>query len=133
MCDRSRDLRSKASEVGISFGAVQTITTDTLGMSKVSAKLVPRMLTDDLKRYRLGISRYLLSCHEDDPGDFIDQVVTQDETWVHNFDPESKMQSMQWKHTGSPPPKKLKRVSSAGKVIASAFWDSQGVIMIDYL
>ena len=36
MCDRRRDLRSIASEVGISFGAVQSILTDILGMSKVS-------------------------------------------------------------------------------------------------
>ena len=54
-------------------------------------------------------------------------------TLVHHFDPDSKMQSMQWKHPGSPPPKKFKRVSSAGKVMASVFWDSQGVIMIDDL
>ena len=38
MCDRRRDLRSIASEVDISFGAGQTILTDILGMSKVSAK-----------------------------------------------------------------------------------------------
>ena len=43
------------------------------------------------------------------------------------------MQSKQWKHPGSPPPQKCKRVHSAGKVMASIFWDSQGVIMIDYL
>ena len=43
------------------------------------------------------------------------------------------MQSMQWKHPGSPPPKKFKKVSSAGKAMASVFWNSQGVIMIDYL
>ena len=49
------------------------------------------------------------------------------------FDPESKMQSKQWKHPGSPPPKKFKRAHSAGKVMASIFWYSQGVIMIDYL
>ena len=53
MCDRRRDLRSIASEMGISFGAVQTILTDILGMSKVSARWVPRMLTDDQKRSRL--------------------------------------------------------------------------------
>ena len=61
-----------ASEVGISFEAVQTILTDILGMSKVSARWVPRMLTDDQKRSRLNISRCLLSRYEDDPGDFID-------------------------------------------------------------
>ena len=30
-------------------------------------------------------------------------------------------------------PKTFKRVHSAGKGMASIFWDSQGVIMIDYL
>ena len=81
----------------------------------------------------LNISRYLLSCCEDDPGNFMERVVTQDETWVRHFDPESKMQSKQWKHPGSSPPKKFKRVHSAGKVMASILWDSQEVIMIDYL
>ena len=133
MCDRRRNLQDIASEVGISFGAVQSILNDILGMSKVSARWVPRMLTKDQKRSRLDISRYLLSHYEDDPEEFMDQVVTQDETWVHHFDLESKKQSMQWKHPGSPPPKKFKRVSSAGKVMASIFWDNQGVIMVDYL
>ena len=41
-CDRRRDLRSIASEVGIRFGAVQSILTDILGMSKVSAGNVDR-------------------------------------------------------------------------------------------
>ena len=85
------------------------------------------------KGLSLYISRYLLPRFEDDPSDFIERVVTQDETLVHHFDLESKMQSKQWKQPGSPPPKKFKRVHSAGKVMASIFWDSQRVIMIDYL
>ena len=68
------------------------------------------MLTDDQKRTLLNISRFLLFRYEDGPDDFIEQVVTQDETWAHYFDPELKMQSKQWKHLGSPPTKKLKRV-----------------------
>ena len=31
------------------------------------------------------------------------------------------------------PSKKFERISSAGKVIASIFWDNQGVINLDYL
>ena len=61
------------------------------------------------------------------------QVVIQDETCVHHFDPEAKNQSMQQKHPGSPPPKTFKKVSSAGKVMACIFWDSQGIIMVGYL
>ena len=93
ICDRWRDLRNIASEVGISFGAIQSILTDILLMSKVSKRWVPQMLADDQRRTQLDISRYLLSRYEDDPGDFIERVVTQDETYVNHFDPESKMQS----------------------------------------
>ena len=56
MCVRRRDLQSIASELGISFGAVQSILTDILGMSNVSARWVPRMLTEDQKRIFLCIS-----------------------------------------------------------------------------
>ena len=101
-------------------------------MSKVSARLVPQMLTNDQKRTRLDISRYRLSRYEQDPRDFIEHIVTQDETWVQHFDPESKMQSKQWKHSGSSHPKEFKKVNSSGKVMTSIF-NSQGVIMIDYL
>ena len=101
MCDRRRDLRSITSQVGISFRAIQSILSYILGISKVSARWVLRMLTDDQERTRLNISRYLLSRYEDDPGDFIERVVTLDEPWVYHFDPGSKMQSKQWKHPGS--------------------------------
>ena len=46
--------------MGIRFGAVQSFLTDILGMSKVSARCVPRMLTDVQKRTQLNISMYLL-------------------------------------------------------------------------
>ena len=57
----------------------------------------------DQRKNQLDISRYLLSPYEDDPGDFIKRVVTQDETLVHHFDTESKMQNNQLKHPGSSP------------------------------
>ena len=34
---------------------------------------------------------------------------------------------------GLPPPKKAKTVLSAGKVMASVFWDADGILLIDYL
>ena len=87
------------------------------------------MLTDDQKRTRLDISRCLLSHFEDNSGNFIERVVTQVERWVHNFDPESKMQIKQWKHPDTPPPKTFKRVHSTGKAMASIFGNCQGESM----
>ena len=60
MCDRRRDLQSIASEEGISFWAVQLILIDILGKSKVSARWVPRMPTNDQKR--LGLIILGISC-----------------------------------------------------------------------
>jgi len=35
------------------------------------------------------------------------QLVTMDETWLCHYDPETKQQSMEWRHGGSPCPKKF--------------------------
>ncbi|CAH2099845.1 unnamed protein product [Euphydryas editha] len=40
---------------------------------------------------------------------------------------------MVWKRLSSPTPKKFKVLSSAGKIMASVFWNAEGIIMIDYL
>ena len=47
--------------------------------------------------------------------------------------PESKRSSMQWRHPGSPKPKKVKTTFSAWEVMATIFWDSKGVLYMDFL
>jgi len=59
--------------------------------------------------------------------------VTMDETWLYYCDLETKQQSMEWRHSGSPRPKKFRVQKSAGKVFASVFWDKDGILLIDYL
>ena len=87
------------------------------------------MLTPDQKLNGLEISRKLLTRFQSDPANFL-RIVTQDETGVHRFDAEKK-QRKQRKHAGSQPPKTFKRVPSVGKVMASVFWDCEGVLMIE--
>ncbi|GBP76226.1 Pre-mRNA cleavage complex 2 protein Pcf11 [Eumeta japonica] len=62
-----------------------------------------------------------------------DRIVTVDETWVRQYDPESKQKSLQWTKKGERPPKKFKVQKSASKLMATIFWDSEGVLLIDYL
>jgi len=59
--------------------------------------------------------------------------VTIDETWLYHYDPETKQQSMEWRYNGSPRPKKFRVQKSAGKFLASIFWDQDGILLIDYL
>ena len=49
------------------------------------------------------------------------------------YTPETKEQLKQWTSPGERAPKKAKTVLSVGKVMATVFWNSQGVIYIDYL
>ena len=85
------------------------------------------------KQVRLATSRDNLSLYNADPAKFLRRYVTMDETWAHHFDPETKQQSKQWKHVTSPTPVKIRKIASADKVMASVCWDSEGVLMIDYL
>jgi len=56
-----------------------------------------------------------------------------DETWLHPYDPKTKQQFMECRHRGSPRPKKFRVQKSAGKVLASIFWDQDGILLIHYL
>ena len=40
---------------------------------------------------------------------------------------------MEWQHSGSPDPKIFRVQKSAGKSLASIFWDQDGILLIDYL
>ena len=44
-----------------------------------------------------------------------------------------RIKSRQWVGPGSRRPKKFKTQPSAGKVMATVFWDAKGVIMLDFL
>ena len=47
--------------------------------------------------------------------------------------PESKQQSMQWKHASSPIPRKFKVQASAGKIMCNIFWDAEAILLIDFM
>jgi len=56
-----------------------------------------------------------------------------DEIWLYHYDPETKQQSMEWRHSGSSRSKKFRIQKSAGKVLASISWDQDGILRVDYL
>jgi histone-lysine N-methyltransferase SETMAR len=96
-----------AEMVGVSFTTILNILHQHLGLSKVSARWVPRMLTPLQKRQRVECSEFLDLCW-DNHDEILRRIVTGDETWVHHYDPESKQESMHWHKKGTPPPKSLR-------------------------
>jgi len=119
--DRCLTIRHVAETIDIHAITLYGIVSDDLGMKKVSARWVPRMLTDEQQQNHVDVCTDLL-CHlQAQPPIFLNRIVMQDETWVHHFDLETKRQSMVWKHASSSTLKKFKVTPSVGKVMATVF------------
>jgi hypothetical protein len=88
--------------------------------STESVQILWELIEED-KRNCVGIRSYLLEWYrsEGDNGN---------ETWIHHQKPQSKHQSMQWKHPSSPATKKFKIQLSAGKVMLMVFRDSPSTL-----
>ena len=102
-------------------------------MRKVCAKWVPRLLTMEQQQRRENVSIDCLTMFQSNKADFLRRFITMDETLNLYFTPETEEQSEQWTERGESATKKANTVQSAGKVIASVYWDSRGIIFIDYL
>ena len=117
--------------LGISHGSVSTILHDRLGILTLTARWVPKSLSDEQMATRASVCSTLLKRFRS-KDDFLLCLVTVDETWVHYYEPENKAQCRQWVGPASPRPKKFKTQPSAGKVMATVSWDAKGIIM-DFL
>ena len=93
MCKKVRDLvyfdrRIQVEEIaqalGSSHGSVLTILHDRLGMRKLTARLVPKSLSDEQMATRASICSALLKRFRP-KDDFLLRLVTVDETWVHYY------------------------------------------------
>ena len=133
LSDRRLKLVEIADIVGISKERTHHILCEVLQMRKLSARWVPRLLSLEQKLTRMTIAEESLALYKRNPTEFLRRFVTVDETWIHHNTPETKQQSKQWTARGEPVPKKAKTVLSAGKVMATVFWDAKGILLVDYL
>lgn len=132
--NRCITVREIAAKAGIeSTRQVHDILTIHLEMRKLTARWVPRLLSNSQKQDRVAACRELLRMSAQLGESFWSRLITVDETWLPFYLPESKEQSKQWCRVGEHPPLKAKTVPSAGKVMITAFWHCDGVILIDYL
>ena len=102
-------------------------------MHKLTARWVPKFLSDEQMATTASVYSLLLKWFRSTEDDFLSRLVTVDETYVHYHKPGNKAKIRQSVGPGSPRPKKFKTQPSAGKVMATVFWDAQGVIMLNFL
>lgn len=88
--DRRMSIRLLADTLNIPKTVVHRIVTEELNMRKVCAKLVPKLLTDEPTANRVLIASELKLRVEIEP-DYLNNVITGDETWTFEYDPEIEL------------------------------------------
>jgi hypothetical protein len=93
--DRRVSIAQLEMRFNLSRGTIWDIVHERLSYRKVCSRWVPLQLTDEHERTRMGSSLMLLQRYEEHGEAFLRRTVT-DETWVLNYTPESKAESMTW-------------------------------------
>lgn len=129
--NRRIKVKEMSESIGISIGSVLSIL-ENLNYRKLVSRWVPKLLTNEMKKQRLEMCANLLSEYgsREDP---LKGVITGDETWIYRYDPETNQESKEWCRPGSPIKKKSKTLRKRDKIMATFFWDQEGIILIDFL
>ncbi len=94
--------------------------------------MVPKVLTPEQKQAHMLVAETLLNDWEsNDP--LLSQIITDDESWVFEYDPSTKHQTMQWKILEEPQHKKAKMSCSQQKAMMIVFFDIHGVVMMEWV
>ena len=95
-------------------------------------KIAAEILSVEQKANWLEICQDLQGRLEIEPN-FLHKVITGDESWVFDYDPETKRQSEDW-HMKSPPrPKKVRMSRSRVKTMIIVFFDTRGIVHKEFV
>ncbi|GFS21663.1 histone-lysine n-methyltransferase setmar-like protein [Elysia marginata] len=95
MIRANQRVRQNKIEVGNSKERVQHIVKTVLCYRKVSARWIPRQLTVEMKAHRNDTCTQLLEHYNTEGEEFMQRILTGDESWAHRYGPECKAQSME--------------------------------------
>ena len=121
-----------SAQFDVSVGTVHIIIREELKMRKICAKFVPRGLREDQKERLCRDTMEMVELINSDLV-VLDALVICDESWIYCYNPETKRQSSQWKHAGSPRPKKVRQSKSTHKLLMISFFDSTGMIYMHWV
>src|ERR1043166_1058079 len=112
--------------LGIGSPAVNRILHQGLGVRKVSSRWVPHSLKGEQKEARMEWCQYMIAKFQNPDSRRVADIITGDESWIYQYDPETKQQSAVWVFPGDAPPTKVKRPRSVGRQMVASFFARWG-------
>ncbi len=129
--DKRIDIHHLCRLLSTSYGSVFRILHKDLSLKKKACKNIPHVLTEDQKRRCVSFAVNFLDSYPDPSR--LKWIVTTDESYFHVYDTESKIKNMQWLAPGEDRGQVARRSKSTAKILMIPFFDSQGLVHIEYL
>lgn len=114
--------------VGISVPSAFRILRKELKLKRLTARWIPHLLTPEQKRLRVKTARELLKLYPKYDKKVFSTFVTGDETWVHFFEPQRKVNNKIWATKNARRPCIAKRLQSSKKVMYAIFFTPYATI-----
>ena len=110
----------------ISSGTLDRFLRDHLKVKKRCSRWIPHRLSDEQMRGRVEWCQFMLTKFDGGRSKRVWDIVTGDQTWIYEYDPETKQQSSVWLSPGETPPQKCKPAKSASKQMIVFFFCKSG-------
>jgi histone-lysine N-methyltransferase SETMAR len=128
--NRNISCRQLQQTLGIGSAAINLILHERLGLRKIASRWIPHLLTDGQMAQRVDFCRFMLEKFDGGSSKSISEIVTGDETWIYQYDPETKQQSTVWVFEDEDPPTKVVRSRSVGKQMLAVFFRRSGPVAV---
>jgi histone-lysine N-methyltransferase SETMAR len=116
----------------LSHGTIQRIVSDHLNLRKITARYVPKHLTDSQRAERVRICKENLAKFELGAWRLCD-MVTGDESWFNHTQIGRKSSNSAWVARGDSPPTVVRHSHFSPKTLFSIFFKSTGPVLIHYV
>jgi len=116
-------------QTDLSHGTVQRIVTDHLKLRKITARYIPKDLTDLQRAERVRICKHNLTKFHQGTWRLCD-IITGDESWFRHKQIGRKVSNKAWVGAGDPPPTVVRGSRFASKTLFSIFFKSTGPMLI---
>ena len=103
---------------------------DSLRHEESLPKMVPKLLNDDQEDCCMEMCQDVLNHLQNEP-DLLGRVITDDETYIFEYDPENHVPELS--EVESPRPKKARQSNPKVKVMLIAFLNVKGIINCEFL
>lgn len=118
-----------AKKLNVAKQTIKRILIEELHMVKINFKWVPYTLNENIRKQRIEMAKKLLHFLTTASEKTLDQLMTQDETWIYLNNPRKTM----WIKEGHEPPINVKQNIGSKKVMISVIWSRTGVKSITML